>query len=165
MAWVNPPTRSTGYKVTASNWNDVVNDLSFLAEIGYVEYTADVASAATTVGTAVQVVSLGAITYTADPCLIEFYSPRFTTGAGGANVILRDSTTVIGTLATYNPASFAAPLFVQRRFTPTAASHTYNVAIWNSAAATCTAGAGNSGAAGSIASEFPGFIRATYLPT
>jgi hypothetical protein len=49
--------------VTAANWNEVINDLLFLPEIGYVEYTSNVASSSTTVGTAVQVVSLGAITF------------------------------------------------------------------------------------------------------
>jgi hypothetical protein len=30
MAWSTPTTRSTGYVVTASNWNEVVNDLRYL---------------------------------------------------------------------------------------------------------------------------------------
>lgn len=30
MAWATPTTRSTGYIVTASNWNEVVNDLIYL---------------------------------------------------------------------------------------------------------------------------------------
>ena len=30
MAWATPTTRSTGYVVTASNWNEVVNDLRYL---------------------------------------------------------------------------------------------------------------------------------------
>jgi len=30
MAWSTPTTRSTGYVVTASNWNEIVNDLRYL---------------------------------------------------------------------------------------------------------------------------------------
>jgi hypothetical protein len=30
MAWVTPSTRSTGYIVTAANWNEFVNDLRYL---------------------------------------------------------------------------------------------------------------------------------------
>jgi len=29
MAWATPTTRSTGYVVTASNWNEIVNDLRY----------------------------------------------------------------------------------------------------------------------------------------
>ena len=30
MAWATPTTRSTGYVVTAGNWNEIVNDLRYL---------------------------------------------------------------------------------------------------------------------------------------
>lgn len=30
MAWVTPTTRSTGYIVTAANWNEFVNDFRYL---------------------------------------------------------------------------------------------------------------------------------------
>ena len=30
MTWATPTTRSTGYVVTASNWNEIVNDLRYL---------------------------------------------------------------------------------------------------------------------------------------
>jgi hypothetical protein len=30
MAWATPTTRSTGYVVTASNWNEIVNDVRYL---------------------------------------------------------------------------------------------------------------------------------------
>jgi hypothetical protein len=30
MAWATPTTRSTGYVVTAANWNEIVNDLRYL---------------------------------------------------------------------------------------------------------------------------------------
>ena len=81
MPWVNPPTRSTGYLWTASNQNDIINDLLYLAQVNYTEFTADVSVTATTVGTANQIVSAGAITYEAVPHMIEFYSPRWTAPA------------------------------------------------------------------------------------
>jgi hypothetical protein len=160
MAWSNPSTRSSGYKVTAANWNEVINDLLFLPEIGYVEYSTNVASTATTAATAVQVVALGAITYTADPILVEFYSPRLTPGGGQGVVELCDGATALGSLGTFAAAAVAAPVFCQREFTPTAAAHTYNIRIWTLAAGTITAGAG-AGGAGVLA---PGFIRARYVP-
>ena len=67
MAWSVPSTRSSGYTVTATNWNELVNDLAFLAEVGYTEYTSDVSITATTVGGANQVVSAGAITSKPSP--------------------------------------------------------------------------------------------------
>lgn len=160
MAWSNPVTRATGYKVTSANWNEVVNDLLFLAEIGYVEYSANVASSATSAATAVQVVSLGAIAYTADPILVEFYSPRLTPGAGQGIIELCDGATALGSMGSYAAAAVAGPVLVQRIFTPSAASHTYNVRVWTTAAGTITAGAG-AGGAGVL---MPGYIRARYLP-
>jgi len=160
MAWVNPPTRATGYKVTASNWNDVVGDLLFLAEIGYAEYTANVASVATTAATATQVVSLGAITYTADPILVEFFCPRLTCPSAGVGAIeLCDGATPLGSIGTFIAGSWAGPVLCQREFTPSAAAHTYNVRLWT-AAGTITAGAGVGGGGVLV----PGFIRARYVP-
>jgi hypothetical protein len=163
--WVDPASRATGYKVTAANWNDVIGDLNFLAEIGYAEITSGVPSSATTVGTAVQVVTLGAITYEAVPTLIEFYTPRFTPATNTAYLILRDGTTVIGVLGDTAATSVPAPLYAARRLTPTAASHSYNVALWVVTSGTATVNAGSGGAAGDSTARLPAWMRATRLPT
>jgi hypothetical protein len=80
-------------------------------------------------------------------------------------VILRDGTTVLGTI-TQLPAS-SNNVAVQRavRITPTAGSHTYNVAAWNSGAATATFLAGTGGTAGDNTTYLPGWIRAYTIPT
>jgi hypothetical protein len=165
MPWVDPASRATGYKVTASNWDDFVANFNFLAEIGYAEVTSGVASSATTVGTAVQVVTLGALAYEAVPTLIEFYTPRFTPSASNTSyLILRDGTTVIGVIGDTASAGTPAPLYAARRLTPTAASHTYNIASWV-VSGTSTVNAGSGGAAGDSTARLPAWIRATRLPT
>lgn len=164
MPWTAITTRSTGYLFTASNFNDVANDLNFLAEINYTEFTSNVTVNATTVGTANQVVSSGAITYEAVPTMIEFYAPRYTGPASASFFILRDGSTVLGTLAGPAISSTVHPFYAAARRTPTAASHTYNVAAWvSSGSGTVLAGAG--GTAGDQTTYLPGFIRVTRLPT
>ena len=164
MPWSNPSTRSTGYLVTSTNWNELANDLAFLAEVGYTEFTSDVTISATSVGTANQVVSSGAITYENAPHMIEFYCPRYIPATGTTNIILRDGTTVLGTLCVIVTGDNPGELKLSRRLTPTAASHTYNVAAWNSAS-TGTMKAGSGGAAGDATTFLPGYIRVTRLPT
>lgn len=165
MSWSVPSTRSTAYSVTATNWNEIVNDLAFLAEVAYTEFIADVNVTATTVGTANQIVSAGAITYQAAPHLIEFYAPRWTAPAQTGNLILRDGTTVLGTLSQFVASQNHPDPYVVRRLTPTAASHTYNVAAWLGGAGTGTMRAGSGGTAGDATTFVPGFIRVTRIPT
>lgn len=165
MPFPSLPTRASGYGVTAANWNDLVNFLNTLREVAYAEYTTAVACTATTVGTANQIVALGAATYEAVPHMLEFYCPRMgPSGSGASHLILRDGTTVIGTLLDYTSASTPGPAYAARRLTPSAASHNYNVAGWV-AAGTCTANAGTGGATGGAGDLLPGFIRAVPLPT
>lgn len=166
MAWTSSiPTRATTYDVLASDYNVFVNNFNFLAEIGYAEITANVASSATTVGTAVQVVSLGAITYQNAPTLFEFACPRLNASAANTTfLILRDGTTVIGTLADPAATTVQSPVYISRRITPTAASHSYNVALWNvSGTSTVLANAG--GAAGDATALFPAWMRASRIPS
>jgi len=165
VAWSVPSTRSSGYTVTATNWNEIVNDLAFLAEVGYTEFTGDVTVNATTVGGANQIVSSGAITYQNAPHLIEFYCPQATSAAVTSFLILRDGTTVLGTLARFAVSGTQGAVYAARRLTPTAASHTYNFAGWNGAAGSWTYQAGTGGAAGDATTDLPGFIRVTRIPT
>jgi hypothetical protein len=164
MPWVNPSTRATDYKVTAANWNQIVNDLLYLVQVAYVEFTADVSITATTVGTANQIVSAGAVTYEAVPHKIEFFSPRWTAGAAACNLILRDGTTVLGTLTQFVASQNHPDPYEQTTITPTAASHTYNVAAWNASATTSTMRAGAGGTAGDATTFLPGFLRITRIP-
>jgi hypothetical protein len=165
MPWTDPSTRATAYSVTATDWNALVNNQLFLAQVAYVEFTADVNVTATTVGTANQIVSAGAITYEAVPHYIEFYSPRWTAPAQTGNLILRDGTTVLGTLSQFVSSQNHPDPYVLRVLTPTAASHTYNVAAWLGGAGTGTMRAGTGGTAGDATTFLPGFIRITRIPT
>src|SRR4051812_44608637 len=101
MPWTTLSTHATGYLYTATDLNNAWNNLNFLAQVSYTEFTADVNITATTVGTANQIVSAGSITYEAVPHYIEFFSPRYTAAAGACNLILRDGTTVLGTLSQF----------------------------------------------------------------
>ena len=165
MPWTSPSTRASGYLVTAANWNELVNNMLFLNVVNYTEFTSDVATTATTVGGASQVVTSGAISYENVPHLIEFYCPVLVTGAtGGSNIILRDGSTVLGTIGRCG-ASTTQIVKCERRLTPTAASHTYNIAAWHNSAGTDTYNAGTGGTAGDSTTDLPGFIRITRLPT
>lgn len=165
MPWVSPSTRATDYLVTAGNWNELVTNFLFLNRVAYVEFTADVSVTATTVGTANQIVSAGAITYENVPHEIVFHCGSANPGSADCNVILRDSTTVLGTMTRLTAGGVDFPVYVARVLTPSAASHTYNVAAWNVSAATAVFNAGTGGAAGDSTTDLPGFISVTRVPT
>ena len=165
MPWNIPATRSTGYLVTAANWNEVANDLAFLAEVAYTEFTADVSITATTAATANQIVSAGAVTYEAVPHMIEFWVARYASPAAQTWFLLRDGTTILGTLANVQASDVEPGFALMRRLTPTAASHTYNVAAYNQSAGTGTLKAGTGGTAGDGTTYLPGYIRITRIPT
>ena len=165
MPWLIPSTRATNYKVLAADWNAIANDLAFIAEVGYAEFTSPVTVTATTVGTAVQLVTMPAVTYEAAPILIEYYLPRVTPGVAQLNLDLRDGTTVLGQLGSAPANGSPGPIYGVRRLTPTAASHTYNLTAWNNAAATATISVGTGGTAGDQTAILPGFIRVTHVPT
>lgn len=167
MPWTTATTRASGYVVTAAVWNaEHVDNMNYLKEVGYTAYTADVSVTATTVGTANQIVSSGAITYEAVPHYIEFFSPYVNFAAVSTFFILRDSTTVIGTIGRSDSSvGTDYPVFLVARVTPTAASHTYNIAAWQSSAGTTTVNAGTGGAAGDTTTDLAGFIRIRRVPT
>lgn len=164
MPWHNVATRTTNYKVTSSNWNELADNFDFLAEVGYAEFTATASVTATSVGTATQIVTLGAIVLEAVPHRVEFFCPRLTAGVAQMFINLRDGATVLGTLGEM-PASGACPIYLCRDYTPTAASHTLNVSAWNNSAATSSFLAGTGGTAGDATARLPGFIRLTRIPT
>jgi hypothetical protein len=160
MAWTTTTTRSSGFLVTAAVWNNEhVNNMQHLEEVAHVDFTADVSVTATTVATANQIVSAGALTYEAVPHYIEFCATRIDGGTQLFFLILRDATTVLGTLTWFPVSSVQGPVCRGYRLTPTAASHTYNVAGWNNAAATTTVQSGTGGAAGDTTTALPGYIR------
>lgn len=163
MPWTSATTRATGYTVTAAVWNsEIVDNVNYLEEVAYTQFTANVTVSVTSEATATSVVSAGAITYEAVPHMIEFFAPSLDSNGDTLHIILQDGSTVLGDL--YQGAGSGAADTVgtlQRRITPTAASHTYQVKAWISAGSgTIHAGAGGTGA-----TRFPGFIRIYKVPT
>lgn len=141
---------------------DWVNEPEPGKEIGYTEKTSNT----TVTGTLTQILTLGAITYRAEPTIFEIgYSRSLVPGATGGNKLqffLRDSTTNVAELAVWTNGLGAGSDFDWSgrhavRFTPTAASHTYNIAVQRSNS-NCTVYAG-SGASGA---EIPFWFRASY---
>lgn len=166
MPWTTATTRATGYTVTAATWNaEHTDNMNFLKEVNYTAFTGDVSITATTVGTAQDIVSSGAIVYEAVPHLIEFYCPAFAFAAANCFVIIKDGSTVIGTMARTGTSGVTYPLYAAYRVTPTAASHTYKVAGWLSGAGTAVFNAGTGGTAGDSTTDLAGFIRVFRIPT
>jgi hypothetical protein len=154
-------TRSAGYAVPATEFNKLINNFNFLAEVNYTAFTSPVSITATTEATANQIVTSGAITYEAVPHMIEFFSSRYDAPAGQTmHIIVRDSTTVLGRITSVVPTANVTGLLAFR-VTPTAASHTYNIAAHMTGAATGTIQAGAGGAGASVS----GFIRISRIPT
>jgi hypothetical protein len=138
---------------------DVPLDMQELAErveaiaqpLAYVERTTSL----TVTTTVQQFVSAGAITYEAQPILIEFFAARCNSNAATMAVQLFDASTNLGDLAVFTGA-IEAPGRAARRLTPTAGSHTYRIqALMSAGTGTIWAGAGGPGGA------MPAFIRIT----
>jgi hypothetical protein len=159
-AFVN---QTTGHLTTAAELNQFGNSLRFLKRVAYVEFTSNVSITATTEATANQVVSAGAITYENVPHRITFGCLRSTAPASQSmNIGLFDGTTGLGIIAFLGSTSPAqqSPIEQSRLFTPSAASHTYNIRAWVSGGTgTVEANAGGAG------TNMPGFILVERIPT
>jgi len=157
--------RSAGFSVTAAEWNKVIQNMNFLAEVGQTSRSTDVSITATTVGTANQILTLGAITYLNVPHVIELFCPAYNGPAQETRFILLDGTTVIGTIGRVGASAITAPLFLPYRFTPSAASHTYNIAAWLGGAGTGTVNSGSGGTAGDATTDLNTWMRIYRVPT
>jgi hypothetical protein len=133
--------------------------------LDYVEFTAAVAIAATSVATANVIVTGSSVAYDgATAVLVTFYCPRIDAPNSTAPHLLIglfEDGTQLGCIADItSPAavSWSTACHVTRRLTPSAASHVYSVRGYGSAAIVgCQAVAGAGGAAS--ANLMPGFIR------
>jgi hypothetical protein len=125
-------------------------------EIAYVEFTSNVSITGTG---AVDIVSSGAITYTATPIIIEFWCRAATAGpSANLRLLFMDGATELARMAAWATNFTEQDVYAKRRLTPSAASHTYKFAGQNvgSQTSTIVAGAGGAGV------DIPGFIRITY---
>lgn len=132
-------------------------------EIAYVEFSADVAITATTVGTAQVIVDSGSKTYAAVPTLIEFYCPRYLAPAQQCFVVVQDGATVLGTFAVMTSNQDLSAMFAATHITPSAGSHDYKITAWLGGAGTGTFRASTGGAAGDGTTFLPGWIRVSKV--
>jgi hypothetical protein len=158
MPWTDPATYGNTL-ISAADMNLIRDNLRELwHEINYTEFTSSVSVTSTNSASPTDVVSSGAITYANVPHLVEFFSPQVAAEtAKVVSVMLWDASTDLGILgAVGNAASnTAASVFLGRRLTPTAASHTYRIRAYVSAGtiSVISGGVGGTGAA------MPGYIR------
>ena len=129
-------------------------------ELGYTEFTSDVSVTSTTEATPDDVVSAGALTFSGQPVVIEFFAPqaqqvnnaelRFSLWEGATN---RGK---IGAQGAIGNAGGHGPILVRRRIAaPSAGSITFKVSAFNSSAGTGTVKAGSGGSGAFL----PGYIR------
>jgi hypothetical protein len=110
-------------------------------------------------GVAADIVSAGAVTFDGSPVLIEFYAAAASPGAG-ANCTLHlfDGATDLGYIAQFyngGAGTILFPVFVTRKITPSAGSHTFKI-TGISGGATCGIAAGPGAASGDYQ---PAYIR------
>jgi len=148
-----------GTPITAARLNNLEAGLTY--ELGYTEYTANVAISATTEATANTVVTAPAITFNGTTvALVKFYAPGVETGATAASHIViclyLDGTSIgfFGQVTTPAAAVTVAPVNLERRVTPAAGSRTYSVRAYR-----ITSNGQVYGGTGGAANYMPGFIR------
>ena len=162
-AWTRLAPGTNGHVLTmvsgAPAWQ-AASSAATWQELGYTEFTSDVSVTSTTEGTPDDVVSAGALTFSGQPIVIEFFTPqaqqvnnaelRFSLWEGATN---RGK---IGAQGAIGNAGGHGPILVRRRIAaPSAGSLTFKVSAWNSAAGTGTVKAGSGGSGAFL----PGYIR------
>lgn len=164
MAWTAPASFSVGEIVTATKLNTHVRDnMLAMAPVSHTSITSyvTISGTATSYSTATAILAGETLNYDARPILVEFYTPKLSLNSAGLNLYvgLFDSTTHVATLAHHQGSSNvdADACYAAHRFTPTAASHTYNIRAWGDATHAVWAGTG--AGAGALA---PAFLRIRY---
>lgn len=126
-------------------------------ELDYVEKTSNTSITATTEGTANTIVTGSAVAYDGSTVIIIKFSTALvvTSTSSVFDVWLYDGAASIGRLAeAQGSAAIGVPILVERRITPSAATHTYSIRA--------STGAGTAtvvGGAGGIGVSAPAYIR------
>jgi hypothetical protein len=165
---INAQSSVDGAVLTSDGANATAFELPPGYEFNYTQVTSNVNITATVEASANTLITAGAVVFDGSTTvLIEVFSQRIDTSALTDNnqciLNLFDGGTDIGRIAQFGSINGVdagiAPLYVARRITPSAASHTYSLRGWNTAASTCVMQAGVGGAATSM----PAFIRITKV--
>lgn len=135
-------------------------------ELAYVEITASVNIVGTSEATATTIVSAGAVTFDGTPVVLEFFSPEVRGDTAAAADVIQffifDSATSQGMLGQWRVGQVTANaetwVYLRRKFTPSAAAHTFSV----TAATSATTGtplvlAGSGG----VGNPLPSYVRIT----
>jgi hypothetical protein len=162
MAWTAPVNFAEPQIVDETDLNLMQDNIrESWHEVAYVEFTATVTGTGNVETAPVDVVSAGAITFVANPIVIQFYAPSMVltpSASETCGISLWDGTDLgrlaVGTLSNSRSGS----VYVERRLTPTAASHTYKVRIWANIGGSA-ASSSVTGGAGGVGTNMPGFIR------
>ncbi len=132
------------------------------AEIDYVQYTSNVSITATSEATANTVATATATAFDGSTIVyIEFFAPTAQTPAVSSENLLfalydgSSSIGLIGQVTNTNSATLQrTPVFMSRRLTPSAATHTYSIRAY------VGSGTGSvNGGSGGAAAYMPGYIR------
>jgi len=165
--WTSPRTWTPGEIVTAAQLNAHARDnLDYLylnrkKLLDYQQITSNVSVTATAYGSATAVINGSAIAYDGvTPVLIEFFSPAVSGGGAGITISVGvyDGSTHVATLVSAFTGQDQHAQAASHRFTPTAATHTYQIKAWLASSGTGTVGAGNASGGGALA---PAFLRIT----
>lgn len=130
-------------------------------EYDYHEFTSPTTISSTTEAGAFQIRDAAAITFDgATAVMIEFYAPYFTTATSGDQLVLclYDGSSSIGLIGSGQATTgYSNEIYVRRRITPSAATHTYSIRGYRVGTSNITVGAG----LGGVGAYEPGFIKIT----
>lgn len=160
-------TNSQLQRDNGSSWDSVEapsgsSDLAGF-EKDYAQFTSPVTVSATSEATADTIVTGNSVAYDGSTVvMVEFYAPYFDSSGGARilTIVLYDGSSSIGKLGVILTLSGTIEMgsTLQRRLTPSNASHTYSVRGYiNTGTAPVGAGAGGS------TNYMPGFIRITKV--
>lgn len=149
MAWTPPETWTAGENPTATKLNANIRDnmKEVWRRLAYVEITASVNSTTATEASPLDVISAGAITFTAEPIKIEFWAPGWTSSGGNGSLSLWDASLDIARMKVASPVTDVIPVYLVRYLTPTAGLHTYKIRLWTTGGLNAQVYAGSAGPA------------------
>jgi len=155
------PTPNT--TITSAWGKSVADQLNLVHELVYAQTVTAVGMVGVTAPTAVTLVAGPATTFDGAPVMVEFYAAQAQCGAGAGTAILFNlwdggsDLGYYGQIINVAASILTVPVFLSRRLTPSAGSHTYIAKAWVPAGSGGSVGAGPGG----INALPPMFLRVT----